>query len=138
MRSLMFLILLASAPTFAQDVPADPAPAAEEPKAEDPKADPADPKADPADPKAEEPKAEEPKAKTDLSAVEVPATDEEAIEDVKSAVEALQTGQWATFVVLLLGLLGFGYNKFVGMRDAKAAEEPAASAAPEAEAEAKE
>ena len=131
MRSLMFLILLASAPTFAQDVPADPAPAAEEPKAEDPKA-------DPADPKAEEPKAEEPKAKADLSAVEVPATDEEAIEDVKSAVEALQTGQWATFVVLLLGLLGFGYNKFVGMRDAKAAEEPAASAAPEAEAEAKE
>jgi hypothetical protein len=54
--------------------------------------------------------------KEDVPAVEVPQSDEEAIADVKESVEALKNGQWATFVVLLLGLLAFGWNRFRGLK----------------------
>lgn len=67
----------------------------------------------------EEPKAEKDgKAKADLPEVKVPQSDDEAVEDVKKAVEALQTGQWATFAVLLIGLLAFGWNRFSELRGA--------------------
>jgi hypothetical protein len=65
----------------------------------------------------EEPKAKKDgKAKADLPEVKVPKSDEEAIEDVKKAVEALQTGQWAVFAVLLIGLLVFGWNRFSALK----------------------
>jgi hypothetical protein len=65
----------------------------------------------------EKPEAEkEGKAKADLPEVKVPKSDEEAIEDVKKSVEALRTGQWATFAVLLIGLLVFGWNRFSALK----------------------
>lgn len=55
--------------------------------------------------------AEETPAKV-LPPVEVPATDAEALVELQGAVSALKSGQWATFVVLLIGLLAFAYNRF--------------------------
>ena len=74
------------------------------------------PAADEAAPAAEgEAPAEE--AKAGVPEVEVPQTDEEAIADVKASVDALKNGQWATFVILLFGLLGFGWNRFKGLKE---------------------
>jgi len=111
MKSLLFAALLA-APAYAQD---DAAPVAE--STEDAAALPEGEDAEGSEEKAET-KKEETK-KVELPAVEVPTDDAAAIEDVQEAVNALQTGQWATFAVLLLGLLGFAYNKFVELKSAK-------------------
>lgn len=125
MSSILFLFLMFGGSAFAQDDAAPETEATEEaateeadaPEAEEPKADAEKPKAD-----AEE--AEEPKAKAKaLPGVEVPSTDAEALKDVQEAVNAVQTGQWATFGVLLIGLLLFGWNRFTSMKAEKAADE---------------
>lgn len=116
MRTAFLLALLSFMPTsFAQDVPADAeaeevteAPAeAEDVPAEAPEAE----GEEDAEEDAEEEKPEEP-----LKPVDVPESDEEAIEDVQDAVSALQAGQWATFGVLLLGLLVFVWNRFTASK----------------------
>lgn len=116
------LVLLSTTPSvYAQDVPVPMeeavAPAVDEATPEHPapvvEADPDAGKepvqaAAPEDPKKE------------LPAVAVPADEAEAIEDIQKAVDAVRTGQWATFLVLLLGLLVFLYNKFVGSKQSVA------------------
>lgn len=112
--------------------------AAEEPEKEEAAAADGDEKAD-SDEKAgksedEEPKAKKDgKAKADLPEVKVPESDEEAIEDVKKSVEALRTGQWATFAVLLIGLLVFGWNRFSELRSASSDTGSDSAAKPEKE-----
>lgn len=108
MKSLLLAALLA-APAYAQD---DAAPAAE------PTEEAADltEGEDAAGSEEKEESEKEETKKVELPAVEVPTDDAAAIEDVQEAVNALQMGQWATFVVLLLGLLGFAYNKFAGWK----------------------
>ena len=120
----MFLTSLAlaedEAAPAAEEVPAadEAAPAAEGDEAAAPAAegDEAAAEGDEAAPAAEgEAPAEE--AKAGVPEVEVPQTDEEAIADVKASVDALKNGQWATFVILLFGLLGFGWNRFKGLKE---------------------
>jgi len=115
---LTLAALFSSTPAFAQDAPS--APATEE-AAEAPAPDAEAPKDAPA-PDAEAPKDA---PKKELPEVSVPSTDEEAIKDVQEAISAVQKGQWATFAILLLGLLGFAYNKFAGVK-----KEAASAAAP--------
>lgn len=109
MSILLTVLLLAFSPAYGQDVPA-PVPEIEAPV----------PAAEEEAPVEEAPKADE--AKKELPPVEVPTNQDEAIEDVQSAVNALQTGQWATFGVLLLGLLVFLYNQFIGSKKTDAPE----------------
>ena len=73
----------------------------------------AEPEADGDD--AEEPEADEAPAK-EVPEVKVPQSDEEALEDVKAAVESMKKGQWATFGILLFGLLAFAWNRFKSMK----------------------
>jgi len=124
MKNLLLALIFALSPVaFAQDeAPAEVVEDAVPADAEAPKADaPADDAEAPAD-DAEAPEAK--KAKVELKPVEVPASDDQAIEDVQEAVNALQTGQWATFVVLLLGLIGFVWNRFAGSKAADTKAEP--------------
>jgi len=110
---LTLAALFSSTPAFAQDAPPAPATeeAAEAPATEEAAEVPKDaPAADPKD-----------APKKELPEVSVPATDEEAIKDVQEAISAVQKGQWATFAILLLGLLGFAYNKFAGVKKEAAA-----------------
>jgi hypothetical protein len=127
MNPILFLLLLMfGGVAFAQDEGAPEAEATEEAApADEPKA---DEEAPPAEGDAEgeegdEAPAEDGDKKEELPPVEVPASDEEAIGDVQDAVGALQTGQWATFAILLLGLLVFAYNKFIGSKKADAKSE---------------
>jgi hypothetical protein len=106
MRKAVFLILFAfTTPTlsFAQDPP----PISEEAAPED-----AEDEAAPKDADDSE-EGEDP-----LPEVDVPEDDEEALNDVLDAVGALQTGQWATFAILLIGLLLFGYNRWTASKAA--------------------
>ena len=115
MISFLYLFLALS-PAFAQDEAAVPevveAAAAVEEAVEE-----AAPVADEAPEAAEgeEAPAEEAAAAPE---VEVPATDEEAAEDVKAAISSLQNGQWGTFLVLFLGLLAFGWNRWTASKAA--------------------
>jgi len=104
---LAFLALATLTFAFAQDP--DPAPALEE--------------AAPEAPEEETPAVDaEPEKKEVVPEVDVPENEDEAVEDVQGAISALQTGQWATFAVLLLGLIVFGYNKWTAAKAAKAAD----------------
>lgn len=123
----MFLTSLAlaedEAAPAAEEVPAaeEAAPAEEATPADE--AAPADEATDEAPAEGDEAAAEEgdeapaEEAKAEVPEVEVPQTDEEAIADVKASVDALKNGQWATFVILLFGLLGFGWNRFKGLKE---------------------
>lgn len=112
--TLLTALLFLSAPAFAEDPPAVEE-AAEAPSIESEEV----AEEAPAEEAAEAP-AEEPEKKVELEAVKVPESDEEAIKDVQEAVNALQTGQWATLAILLVGLLVFVWNRFMGSSSSEA------------------